>query len=242
MVAERTKIAAGGELSYAISIIVPVLNEEANLPDLLDSVLHFPQTEIIFVDGGSTDRSAEIINNFTSLNHVRFIQSKKSRSMQMNAGAEIASGKYLLFLHADTKISLAGIKHILSFAEAKKNKVGCFRFRVNSSLYRFRLLEFLVEMRNYILDIPFGDQAFFVSRNLWDHVGKYAEIPLMEDVEWIKRVTQMYDLTILPYSAVTDGRRWLKNGFIKNSMLNIYLQLRFFRGDNPADLNRLYYS
>ena len=228
-------------MPFVISIIIPVFNEETNLPSLLDSIIKFPQSEFIFVDGGSTDRSVEILSKLSGFDHVKIITSKKSRSIQMNTGAEIATGKILLFLHADTKISVNSLYRIISFAEAGKNVVGCYKFRVDSENFRFRILEFLVELRNYILDLPFGDQAFFVSRSIWNRMGGFKEIPIMEDLEWIKRVNQNFDLTIIPFFAVTDGRRWKKNGFLKNSALNIYLQFRFFRGDNPTHLHSLYY-
>lgn len=227
-----------------ISIIIPVLNEQQNLPFLFESFNCLPFTEIIFVDGGSDDESRELINRFsaTTMHDVKLLNSKRSRSVQMNKGAETAAGELFVFLHADTVISSEALVRLYEIAETKRLIVGSFKFKVNSPEIKYRILETLVEFRNYLFDLPFGDQVFFVSKQIWSSVGKFKEIPIMEDIEWIKRVSRLHDLTILPYYAETDGRRWKRNGFIKNSVKNLYLQFRYFMGDDPKVLAEQYYS
>lgn len=227
-----------------ISFIIPVFNEQENLPKLFETILQFTEAEIIFVDGGSNDQSIHLIEQIIGKRNqnIQLIHTGKSRSKQMNAGADISKGEMLVFLHADTKIQKESADYLAGFVDSKKAVVGSYKFKVDSPNLKFRMLEFFVEVRNYLFKLPYGDQVFFVSRDLWNSVGKFKEIMIMEDLEWIKRVSTNHDLMLLPFYAETDGRRWKKNGFIKNSALNLYLQFRYFCGDDPSQLHKLYYN
>ncbi len=229
-------------LKPKLSFIIPVLNEEINLPVLFETILNFPQSEFIFVDGGSTDKSIDIIKSKISDNRISLIHSPKSRSVQMNTGAAAANGHMLVFLHADTQIPKESIFKLIEYVDVGKNVVGSFKFKVNALDFKFRILELFVEIRNYLFDLPYGDQTFFVSLKLWKECGSFLEIPIMEDLEWIRRIGRKNDLTLIPFYSVTDGRRWIRNGFLMNSLRNLYLQFLFFKGEDPVLLHEIYYS
>lgn len=220
-----------------ISIIIPVLNEEASLSRIsshLQSIKHQGH-EVIIVDGGSTDNTLSIAYELTD----RVIVSKAGRALQMNNGAAVASGEILLFLHADTFLPDNAVQ-IISDSSQRKDCWGRFDVRLSSSRYVYRLIEQLMNLRSCLTSIATGDQAIFVEKNLFDHVGGFPEIVLMEDVEISRQLKKISKPVCVKQKVITSSRRWEKNGVVATVLLMWKLRLYYFFGMSPEKLNQLY--
>lgn len=227
-----------------ISIIVPIIDEEKILPKFFNQMSELPFHELIMVDGGSSDQTTQIILNYIQQfgnNHVHLVSSNKSRSIQMNKGAEFSSGDVLLFLHADTLISREAFDY-LSKLNSNAYFFGAFQFSINLSDSKYRWLEKMVHLRNILFHLPFGDQGIFVSKITWNLLGGYQPIELMEDVEFVRRYKKQVEYIYLKHKAITNGRRWEKKGIVRNSGKNLMLQLLFFVGVSPKRLGKWYYE
>jgi len=220
-----------------ISIIIPVLNEEINLSRIsshLQSIRHQGH-EVIIVDGGSADNTLAIAHEVTDM----VIVSKAGRALQMNSGASVASGEVLLFLHADTFLPDNAIQ-IVSDSFRRKNYWGRFDVRLSSSKYVYRLIEGLMNLRSSITSIATGDQAIFIEKDLFDRVGGFPEIVLMEDVEISRQLKKISRPVCLKQKVITSSRRWESNGVVATVLLMWKLRLYYFLGVSPEKLNQLY--
>jgi len=220
-----------------ISIIIPVLNEEINLSRIssnLQSIRHQGH-EVIIVDGGSADNTLAISYEITDM----VIVSKAGRALQMNSGASVASGEVLLFLHADTFLPDNAIQ-IVSDSFRRKNYWGRFDVRLSSSKYVYRLIEGLMNLRSCITSIATGDQAIFIEKDLFDRVGGFPEISLMEDVEISCQLRKISRPVCLKQKVITSSRRWETNGVVATVLLMWKLRLYYFFGVSPEKLNQLY--
>lgn len=222
-----------------ISVIIPALNEEDNIRRCMEGVMNEGcDCEIIVADGGSTDKTAEAAKSYPE---VLFIQSKKGRGIQMNMGASAASGNILLFLHSDTILETGWTAALLSALEDNSISGGAFTFSIRSPLWKYRLVEIWVKLRCKLCSLPYGDQAIFVRRNAFDLLGGYKNIPLMEDVDFIRRLKKLGPIVILNKKAVTLERRWSKKGFLRTAAINRFIMLLYKCGVNPCWLARIYY-
>ena len=225
------------ETAVKISIIIPVLNEEASLSRIssyLQSIQHQGH-EVIVVDGGSVDNTLAIAYEVTD----RVIISKAGRALQMNSGASTASGDVLLFLHADTFLPDDTVQ-IISDLSQRKHYWGRFDVRLSSSKYVYRLIEGLMNLRSCITSIATGDQAIFVEKNLFDRVQGFPEIALMEDVEISRRLKRISKPVCMKQKVVTSSRRWETNGVVATVLLMWKLRLYYYFGVSPDKLNQLY--
>lgn len=221
-----------------ISVIIPALNEEDNIRSCIDGLINEGcDCEIIVADGGSTDKTEISAGSYPG---VAFIQSRKGRGVQMNMGASAASGDILLFLHADTTLEVGWAAEMLSVLEDNSISGGAFTFSIRSLLWKYRLVEAWVRLRCKIRLLPYGDQAIFVRKSAFDRIGGYKNIPLMEDVDFIKRLKKFGTIGILNKKAITSERRWSKKGLIKTAAMNQLIMLLYKFGVNPSLLARIY--
>ena len=220
-----------------ISIIIPVLNEQENL-SRLTAYLQLVQDqghEVIIVDGGSKDNTLTMAYEITR--HV--VVSNAGRALQMNSGADIATGEVLLFLHADTQLPENTVQ-IISELFNNKNYWGRFNVRLSSNKTVYRLIEQLINLRSRLTSIATGDQAIFIEKNLFDRVAGFPEIALMEDVAISKRLKKIVKPICLKQKVITSSRRWETKGVAATVFLMWKLRLYYFFGMSPDKLKQLY--
>ena len=214
-----------------------MLNEEINLSRLscqLQSIRLLGH-EVIIVDGGSVDNTLAIAYEITDM----VVISKAGRALQMNSGADIASGGVLLFLHADTLLPDNALQIIVDSMQ-EKNCWGRFDVRLSSNKYVYRLIERLMNLRSCLTSIATGDQAIFIEKNLFERVAGFAEIALMEDVEISKRLKKISKPVCIKQKVTTSSRRWETNGVAATVLLMWKLRLYYFFGVSPDRLKQLY--
>jgi rSAM/selenodomain-associated transferase 2 len=241
-----TKIFAPPQAKCAfVSIIVPTWNEARNIRRQIRALSRLPEVEIIFADGGSRDGTPhEIESCLGEYSNVRLIRAPCGRSRQMNAGAKKAAGEWLLFLHADTELPPASFKAFLRTAkQSSQLNSGAFAFRVDNASWSYRYLEFYVGLRCKLLKLPFGDQAIFVKRKLFEALGGYREdYPLMEDLELVQRLNKQPGFAVLDFPIYTSARRYETDGFFNRGLGNLYLQLLYRLGVHPQELAKKYWK
>jgi rSAM/selenodomain-associated transferase 2 len=223
--------------SVLISLIVPVLNDTVALEKLLRSQAVDTETEIVVVDGGH-DRAIDQL--LETRPDAMLIRSRTGRGIQMNTGARIARGSWLLFLHADSELPHYWKEAIQRATEDPILVGGWFRFRLNSSAWQARIIEYLVAWRVRFLRLPYGDQGIFVRRDLFERLGGYREWPLMEDVDFVRRLARVGSIRELPVALTTSARRWERDGWLRRSARNLALVGLYFFGVPPGRLARWY--
>ena len=199
-----------------ISVIIPTLNEAGCLPQTFRSLPDAANLEVIVVDGGSNDGTADVAERAGA----RVLRLPPGRALQMNAGAAAARGSVLLFLHADTRLP----RGFFSAVEAEMRKPGvvggAFRLRIDAPGWPLRIIEGAVHIRSCVLQVPYGDQGIFVRKETFQELGGFAMLPIMEDVDFIRRLRRLGRIRIVPLSATTSGRRWQELGPWKTTWIN----------------------
>src|SRR5258705_11198909 len=223
--------------SHELSIVIPVLNDTEPLRRLLTTIRADPGVDIVVVNGGAPeDRLSAICRR----PDVQLLTSAPGRGRQMNAGASAAGGRWIVFLHADTRLPPQWSDEIRR-AGADPAVVGRrFRFRLDSAAWQARLIERAVDRRVRWLDLAYGDQALFVRRDVFDAMGGYREWPLIEDVEFVRRRRRAGTLYHSAQPVLTSARRWQRDGWWRRSASNVMLQALFFAGAAPERLANLY--
>jgi len=215
-----------------ISVVIPALNEEACLARAIRSVA--ADAEVIVVDGSSCDRTREVAET----EGAAVLSCPPSRGAQLGAGARLATGDWLVFLHADTWLEAGWADDIRGL---KPEAVGgAFRLSIDGPGRGYRLVEATVALRCRFFALPFGDQGLFVRRTVYDRMGGIAALPLMEDVDLVRRLKGEGRLTLAPRRAFTSPRRWQHHGLVGAAVRNWGLLGLYAAGVSPARLARLY--
>lgn len=217
-----------------ISAIIPVLNEERSLGTLLDQLSEIDLVaEIIVVDGGSTDSTIEIA---TRKDKVTVVETVRGRAVQMNSGAEIATSQYLLFLHADSKLSDDLIHELPSVL--KIGKPGAFTLSFDQHHWLYRLYSNFSKLNWSVF--TYGDQGLLMPKSLFVKLGGFKNIPIMEDLDLVRRIKLEADFRKYPAKIITSSRRFQKNGIVGQQLLNIILVMVYYLGVSPQFLSRFY--
>ncbi len=227
----------GGE-RVRMSIILPVLNEAPEIAQYLSLLQGYRAAghEVILVDGGSCDATLLEAPGLVD----RIVQSGRGRARQMNAGAEQARGDVLLFLHADTRLPENADRFIREALEGG-GVWGRFDVRLSGQAWLLRVIETLMNWRSCVTGMATGDQAIFVLREAFVHLGGFADIPLMEDLELSRRLKKFSAPTCLHSRVITSSRRWETQGILRTVLLMWGLRLAWFFGVPAAHLHKLYY-
>jgi rSAM/selenodomain-associated transferase 2 len=227
-----------------ISVVIPTYNAEATLGPtltaLVRAVVDGIVQEAILVDGGSTDGTCAIADAAGT----RLIRSKLGRGTQLRAGAATARGDWLLFLHADTVLEPGWAEEAEAFMERvakgrRTQAAAAFRFALDDDGTLPRMLESLVALRCFLFALPYGDQGLLISRRLYGELGGFRPIPLMEDVDLVRRLKRR-QLVMLQSRAMTSGIRYRREGYVARSLLNLSCMLLYFLRVPTSVLARLY--
>ncbi|MBA1148380.1 TIGR04283 family arsenosugar biosynthesis glycosyltransferase [Ectothiorhodospiraceae bacterium WFHF3C12] len=219
----------------SISAIVPTLNEAEHIEATLAALRRIPGLEVVLVDGGSTDGTIERASDQVDT----LERAAPGRAGQMNAGAEVARGDVLWFVHADTRVPAeAGAR--IDAAVAGGRAWGRFDVRLSGRHPGLAVVAWFMNRRSCLTGIATGDQGIFVTRSAFDAVGGYPAIPLMEDVAMSRRLKRLGRPACLAGPLETSGRRWEANGLIRTVLLMWRLRLAYALGVDPARLHRRY--
>ncbi len=224
------------ETSMRISIILPALNEAENIRATLAGLHRYRNVEMIVVDGGSRDDTVAIAKSLGA----RVITTAPSKAGQMNAGAAAATGDVLLFLHADTRLPDNFAQSVRTAASRKGFCAGAFTLNIDSPARGLRFIEKMANLRARYLQLPYGDQALFMRRDLFNKTGGFPDLPIMEDFELIRRLKRRGDIILLPQTVRTSARRWLQVGIFKTWLINQFIIAAYFLGISPRRLCRWY--
>ena len=221
-----------------LSIIIPVFNEADNIVASLRRLQNyrFQGHEVIVVDGGSRDNTFDCAVGLVD----KLLMSKSGRAMQMNIGAEQATGDVLVFLHVDTELPHLANKLIIDVMK-NNHQWGRFNVQLSGQHVLFRVIESMMNWRSCLTGIATGDQVIFVQRAVFGQVGTYPEIKLMEDIELSKRLKPFGKPACIETRVITSSRKWEKNGIVKTVLLMWRLRLLYFFGVSANKLSSQYY-
>jgi len=198
----------------------------------LSELLVVPGIELIVVDGGSSDNTADIAKS----HGVQVLKSTQGRATQMNAGAQKARGDILLFLHSDT-IPAPGFALLLRDSLQQTGvSAGAFSLAIAGKGFLLRLLELLINFRARAMQMPYGDQGLFMTSEMFSAVGGFPEQPIMEDFELVRKLRRKGKIAILPINATTSDRRWKRYGILQTTLLNQAIIICYLFGISPEKL------
>lgn len=218
------------------SVIIPTLNEANNIECLLSYLKQLEDDiEIIVSDADSSDKTIEKARHLATV-----VLSTRGRGIQMNAGARASSGDILWFVHADCRPHKESIIEIRKVLEDPKIVGGGFEYKLDHSGLFFRLTEFFSNGKNRILKLLYGDMGIFVRREIFEKMDGYKDIPLMEDMDFCKRLKRFGRIVIINKPIDTSSRRWQEEGVLKNLFRNYLLQIGWAIGVSPHILARWY--
>lgn len=227
----------------SIAVIIPVLNEQETVPSLLRALLPAGFEEIIVVDGGSRDGTVEAtLAMFESAADPRYrmISGPCGRASQMNAGAAVANSDILLFLHADTQLPDNGRQAVEHAMVDQRCVGGRFDVRFPEDIGYAWMVSRLMNVRSRLSGIATGDQTIFVRRSVFEQMGGFANLPLMEDIEFSRRLKRIGAVAALPDQVITSFRRWQQYGPLRTIMHMWGLRLLYWLGWDPHRLQRYY--
>ena len=223
---------------HLISVVIPALNEAENLPG---AVAQFaggdPIHEIVVADGGSGDATAALAREAGA----RVVDAPRGRGSQLAAGARSATGKWLLFLHADCRLGAGWETAVRAFVAVPQaaSRAGYFVFALDDRAPAARWLERVVRWRCRLLALPYGDQGLLIARTLYDAAGGYPAIPLMEDVDMVRRLGRAR-LRPIGATVIASARRYRRDGYWRRGMRNLFCLALYFLGVSPERIAKLY--
>ena len=218
-----------------LSIIIPTWQAAAELPATLACL--DGGCEIVISDGGSTDGTPDI----ATAAGLRVIDGPRGRGAQLAVGARSATGDWFLFLHADTRLGSGWREHVEAFAADPRNSghAAVFRFALDDGSPAARRLERLVAWRTRVLGLSYGDQGLLMSRAFYNEIGGFSALPLMEDVDMVRRIGRRR-LTVLDIAAVTSAARFRESGYLRRSLRNLFCLGLYLLGVAPQRIERIY--
>ncbi|HVR15847.1 MAG TPA: TIGR04283 family arsenosugar biosynthesis glycosyltransferase [Candidatus Limnocylindrales bacterium] len=219
-----------------ISVVLPVLNEEQSIRGTLQSLIRLTPYEIIVVDGGSRDRTLEICKEFA----VDVMHAERGRARQMNVGARRASGEVLLFLHADTRLPQSALNDIAAALSDSRYLGGRFDVELEGAHWMLKIVGTLINWRSRATKVATGDQALFVRREVFDRMGGFPDIPLMEDIAFCRALKRIGGVACLRSRVITSARRWERNGVWRTIFKMWSLKVCYLAGVSPMRLKRFY--
>jgi rSAM/selenodomain-associated transferase 2 len=220
------------------SIVVPVLDEAAALAALLPALSPSGDVEVLVAEAAGRGGVLETIRACHP--GVRWIGGRPGRATQMNAAAREAAGGWIVFLHVDTRLPADWLGELGHAARDPRIVGGSFRFGLDSPSWWARVIERGVQARVRWLDLPYGDQALFVRRDVFQRLGGFRELPLMEDVDFVRRLRREGRLYHSRAGVTTSARRWERDGWIRRSAMNVGLVLLFLAGVPAGRLAPIY--
>jgi rSAM/selenodomain-associated transferase 2 len=234
---QKTKrIHESTERPIRISIIIPVLNEERSIAATLAGLQPLVPYELMVVDGGSTDRTRDICESFG----VTVISASLGRGRQMNAGARRATGDVLLFVHADTRLPPSAFDDIRAALGSPAYVGGRFDLELDGEHWMLRVIGAMISLRSRLTKVATGDQAIFVRRDVFNQIGGYPDIALMEDIALSRALKRMGKVACLRSRVVTSARRWQTEGIWRTILKMWTIKSLYFLGVGPARLKRYY--
>ena len=218
-----------------LSVVIPVLSDADSAERLLGQIGPDPLVEVIIVDGGLDVRLELLASTRPG---TRVLRTPPGRARQMNAGAREANGDWLLFLHADSTLP-SGWREAMTAIPAD-SAGGWFRFALDDAAWQARVIERLVGLRVRVMRLPYGDQGLFVRRAVFNDMGGFADLPLLEDVEFVRRLVGAGPVVEVALPLRTSARRWRRDGWFRRSARNSLIVSLYFAGISPARLARWY--
>jgi len=216
-----------------ISIVIPALNEEKFLPATLGRIQRLvdatDQLEIIVADGGSTDNTVALARSFGA----RVCSSAPGRARQMNCGVKGARGEVLLFLHADTLLPPSFANQVITALRQPRIVAGAFSLAIDEQGLLLRLIERVANWRARFLQLPYGDQAIFLTKAFFNKLGGFPDLPIMEDVALVRQLRRRGKIAVLPAAVQTSGRRWRSRGTVATTFLNQLALASYLLGVAP---------
>lgn len=226
-------------MDYQLSVIIPTLNEAENIGELIAFIKNEKvKTEIIISDADSSDRTKEI----AAARGAKIINSKQgNRGLQLNRGAEIASAPLLLFLHADSTLEKTALTSLVDKMQRNQNKIGgCFSLKIESEHPLLKFISWSSNLRAKYLNLIFGDQGIFIKKEVFEKLGGFPEIELMEDWEFSKKMKKAGEILFLDKRIYTSARRWEEYGVLKTILLMHKIKILYLFGYSPQKLKKIY--
>ena len=225
----------GGEDGPYLSVIIPALDEAGSIGDVIRRA-RCPECEIIVSDGGSRDETVKIARDAGAI----VVTGRPGRALQQNAGAAAAQGKVLLFLHADTMLPPDYPRQVFETLIDRRVVAGAFQFKTDYDNPSMRLVEKAARIRASLFKMPYGDQALFMQKGVFEKAGGFPLVPIAEDLYLVRRLGRMGDIRLTREAALTSGRRWRQIGVWRGTVINYLIAIGCFLGVDAHKLAPLY--